>query len=164
MQPLLLFLAIKSFLTLQPHELYSPPGSSVHGMFQARILEWVAVSFSRGSSWPRGQTCISCISSIIRQILFIASATWPLKATRSYKNPKPFMNGDIFESSQRDRKAEREGWGRHTCRMLWGESCQQAHENALAIHACLWKASPRGFGCQHSGSEAKSSLHSPTPN
>ena len=34
----------------------SPPGSSVHGIFQARILEWVAISFSRGSSWPRDQT------------------------------------------------------------------------------------------------------------
>ena len=32
---------------------YSPPGSSVHGIFQARILEWVAISFSRRTSWPR---------------------------------------------------------------------------------------------------------------
>ena len=40
---------------------YSPPGSSVHGILQARILEWVAVSFSRGSSWPRGQTQV-CLS------------------------------------------------------------------------------------------------------
>ena len=31
-----------------------PPGSSVHGIFEARILEWVAISFFRGSSWPRG--------------------------------------------------------------------------------------------------------------
>ena len=36
----------------------SPPGSSVHGILQARILEWVAISFSRGSSWPRDRTCI----------------------------------------------------------------------------------------------------------
>ena len=34
----------------------SPPGSSVHGILQARILEWVAISFSRGSSWPRDGT------------------------------------------------------------------------------------------------------------
>ena len=33
----------------------SPPGSSVHGILQARILEWVAISFSRGSSRPRDQ-------------------------------------------------------------------------------------------------------------
>ena len=33
-----------------------PPGSSVHGIFQARIPEWVAIPFSRGSSWPKDQT------------------------------------------------------------------------------------------------------------
>ena len=37
----------------------SPPGSSVHGIFQARILEWVAISFSRVSSQPRDQTRVS---------------------------------------------------------------------------------------------------------
>ena len=40
----------------------SPPASSVHSIFQARILERVAISFSRGSSQPRDRTCISCIS------------------------------------------------------------------------------------------------------
>ena len=38
----------------------SPPGSCVHEIFQARILEWVAISFSRGSSQPRDQTRVSC--------------------------------------------------------------------------------------------------------
>ena len=38
----------------------SPPGSSVHAIFQARILEWVAISFSRGSSQPRDRTRVSC--------------------------------------------------------------------------------------------------------
>ena len=50
---------------------YSPPGSSVHGIFQARILEWVAISSSR----PRDQTHISCISCTGRQILYHC-ATW----------------------------------------------------------------------------------------
>ena len=40
---------------------YSQPGSSVHGILQARILEWVAMPSSRGSSQPRNQICISCI-------------------------------------------------------------------------------------------------------
>ena len=40
----------------------SPPGSSLHGILQARILEWVAISFSRGSSQPRDWTCVSCIA------------------------------------------------------------------------------------------------------
>ena len=40
----------------------SPPDSSLHAIFQARILEWVATPSSRGSSWPWDQTCISCIA------------------------------------------------------------------------------------------------------
>ena len=40
----------------------SPPGSSGHGIFQARLQEWVAISFSRGSSWPKGQIWASCIA------------------------------------------------------------------------------------------------------
>ena len=39
----------------------SLPGSSVHGIFQAIVLEWIAISFSRGSSQPRDQTQVSCI-------------------------------------------------------------------------------------------------------
>ena len=53
----------------------SPPGSSVHGSSQARILEWVTISFSRGFFWPRDQTWVSCISCIGRQILY-HWATW----------------------------------------------------------------------------------------
>ena len=40
---------------------WSSPSSSVHAISQARILEWVAISFSQGSSWPRDQTQVSCI-------------------------------------------------------------------------------------------------------
>ena len=39
----------------------SPPGSPVQGIFQAGILEWVAISLSRGSSWPRAHSSVSCI-------------------------------------------------------------------------------------------------------
>ena len=45
----------------------SPPGSFVHGIFQAKILEWVAIFSSKGSPQPRDHTCISCIG---RQILY----------------------------------------------------------------------------------------------
>ena len=41
----------------------SPPGSSVHGVFQARILEWAAIPFSRGSSQPRDQTWVSTLQA-----------------------------------------------------------------------------------------------------
>ena len=43
----------------------SLPVSSVHEIFQARMLEWVAISCSRGSSQPRDQTCVSCIGGRI---------------------------------------------------------------------------------------------------
>ena len=52
----------------------SLPGSSVHGILRARILEWVAMSSSRGSPWPRDQTQISYVSSTGRQF-FTTRAT-----------------------------------------------------------------------------------------
>ena len=48
----------------------SPPGSSFHGIFQTRILEWVAISFSRRSSRPRDWTHVSYVSCIGRQVLY----------------------------------------------------------------------------------------------
>ena len=54
--------------SLQPHGLFatpwSPPGSSVHGILQVRILEWVVMPFSRGSSRSRDRTQVSCIVCI----------------------------------------------------------------------------------------------------
>ena len=49
---------------------HGPPGSSVHGILQARILEWVAMPSSRGSSWPRDWAGISYVSHIGRQALY----------------------------------------------------------------------------------------------
>ena len=46
--------------SLWPRGLCSLSGSSVHRIFQARILEWVAISYSRGSAWPRDWTWVSC--------------------------------------------------------------------------------------------------------
>ena len=52
----------QSYLTLCSSVDCSPSGSSVLGVFQSRILEWVAISFSRGSSRPRDWAQVSCIS------------------------------------------------------------------------------------------------------
>ena len=65
----LLYLQAQSCLTLRDPMDYSPSGSSVHWIFQARILEWVAISSSRRSSQPRNQTLVFCVSCIGRQIL-----------------------------------------------------------------------------------------------
>ena len=62
----------------------SPPDSSLHGIPQERILEWVAISASRGSSQHRDRTCVSCVSCIGRWILYNCTSweiqtctTWP---------------------------------------------------------------------------------------
>ena len=55
----------------------SPPGFSVPGIFQARIPEWVAISYSRGPSQPRDRTHFFCVSCIGRQILYYFT-TWDM--------------------------------------------------------------------------------------
>ena len=60
------------YYSLWPHGLYSLPGFSLHGIFLVRILEWVAIFFSRGSSWPRDRSRVS----------FIASGLFTVWATR----------------------------------------------------------------------------------
>ena len=65
----------QSCLTLWDPMDYSPSGFSVHGISQARILEWVVMPSSRGSSWPRDWTHVSCVPSIGRWILYHGT-TW----------------------------------------------------------------------------------------
>jgi len=62
--------SLQSCLTLCDLTDSSPPGSSVHGISQARTLEWIAMPSPRGSSRPRDQTRVSCVSCIGRQILY----------------------------------------------------------------------------------------------
>ena len=60
----------------------SLPGSSVHGIFQARILERVAISFSRGSSRPRDQTQVSCM--MLYRLSYQGSPIWEVTVTYTY--------------------------------------------------------------------------------
>ena len=62
--------SLQSCLTLWDPMDCSPPDSSVHGVLQARILEWVAIPSSRGSSQPRDRSCVSSVSWIGRWILY----------------------------------------------------------------------------------------------
>ena len=75
---------VPSFVSdsLQPRG-RSPPGSSVHGILQARILEWVAISSSRGSSGPRDEAHIS-VSPALAGRFFITSTTWEALAICKY--------------------------------------------------------------------------------
>ena len=62
----------------------SLPGSTIHGIFQARILEWVAISFSRRSSWPRDWTQVSHMVGIVGRRFTI----WATRKDQSQRNQK----------------------------------------------------------------------------
>jgi len=72
----------------------SPPGSSVHAISKARILEWVAISFSGGSFWPRDQTHIFCIGSG-----FFTTEPWG-KPNRGLRVFEKFYKERVFSSEK----------------------------------------------------------------
>ena len=84
-------------LTLCDPMHWSPPCSSVHGIFQSRILEWVAMFSSRGSSLPRDQTHISYVSCIGRSF-FTTSPTGKPKLTLSDTNLMEKKNSVLNKS------------------------------------------------------------------
>ena len=105
--------SVKSYPTLCNPMDCSPPGSSVHGISQARILVWVAMISSRGSSWPWDWTHVSCVPCIDRQILY-HFATWEAPTHLSFE-VSSWEKGDTIEM-------ERVGifsWGIETLRLLW---------------------------------------------
>ena len=69
---------VQLFATPWTHRQRTPPISSVHGILQARILEWVAIFFFRGSSQPRDWTWVSCI----------IDRFFTIQATREAQPPK----------------------------------------------------------------------------
>ena len=72
----------QSCLTLCHPRDCSPPGSSVHGILQARILGWVAISFFRGSSWPRDWTWVSNIAGRLLTV-------WATRKPNAEEGSKP---------------------------------------------------------------------------
>ena len=91
----------QSCLTLCDPRDCSPSGSSVHGMLQARILELVAISFSRASSQPRDLMCVSCIGK--RILLPLSHRRSPYSKQWSYKTRKEdcptHIRADLKEKS-----------------------------------------------------------------
>ena len=76
----------QSCLTLCDTVTCGPPGSFVHRIILARILEWVVISYSRGSSWIRDQIHVSWGSCIGRQILFPESPGKPIHLSTPCQN------------------------------------------------------------------------------
>ena len=80
--------SLQSCLTLCDLVDCSPPASSVHGILQVRILEWVAILSSRGSSRPRDQTRVSCGACIAGRFFTTEPQGRPPFAVREVQNPR----------------------------------------------------------------------------
>ena len=76
----------------------SPPGSSIHGIFQVRILEWIAISYSRGSAWPRDRTHVAWVSCTSRQILYHC-ATWEVHSKSNMKTSAVLIGDKVAGST-----------------------------------------------------------------
>ena len=86
---------------------WNPPGSSVHEIFQARIMEWVVISYSRRPFHPKDRTHISCVSCIDSQILY-HWATWEAPWMMS----DPQISSDLLGKIEGRRRREQQ-------RMRW---------------------------------------------
>ena len=78
----------------------SPPGSSVHGIFQARLLEWVTISSSRVSSQPRDQTWVSCIELNMPANFENSAVATGLEKVSFHANPKVAMSKNVQITTQ----------------------------------------------------------------
>ena len=81
----------------------SPLGSSVCGVLQARILEWVAMPSSRGSSLPRNQTYIFWVSCIGRWVIY-HHITWEARGLESVKEARNMRQNQSLKRSHKHRK------------------------------------------------------------
>ena len=103
---------------------YSPPGSSFHGILQARILEWFIMLSSRGSSWPRDETCVSYVSYTGRQVLY-----------HSCHRGNTFWFKDTHFSYPKADQVFRQvlSWGGRELYLTWGRNCTELMERSAAL-------------------------------
>ena len=151
----------------------SPPGSSVRGFLQARILEWVAFSSSRGSSWPRDQIWVSCL----RGRFFTIWATREVHCsvwTRSYSTIQPAALIEEASGSRVDHVLETiavttENWwfvefifflsgfmSPGLINNMGDNGCKSTVIQSLD-KLCTWPGPMMGLGWRHEGSVVRSS-------
>ena len=144
----------------------SLPGSSVHGISQARILEWVAISFSRGSSWPRNWTQVSCIGRWIlyhwatREALYMYKyllgelqrphtfqTTYytgaPLKEVAETPTSLCWLHGDLLHRTAVWKALQRNCTGRHLTIMSSARWPRSGREHVPIMTSARW---PRSGG------------------
>ena len=120
----------------------SPPGSSVHGILQARTLEWVAISFLRGSSWPKDSTCY------LLGVLYLQAGSLPLRAS-------------LVAQMVKHLPTIRETWVQSLGREVPLEKKMAIHSSILACKI-PWTEEPgrlQSVGSQRVGHDWATSLH-----
>ena len=121
-------LVIQSCLTLCEPMDCSPPGSSVHGILQAGILEWVVMPFSRGSSWPRDWTWVSCIAGRFFPVWAAREAT-SIKV-RNISQLCRVTGWNLIKGHMEPPWEYRLLLGAHSVRWSWFYSAQQVGEGS----------------------------------
>ena len=115
----------------------SLPGFSVHGTFQARVLEWVAMPSSRGSPWPRDRTQVSCTAGRF----FTAWATREAQINKDLQ-----LNQNIPKTYHRDKEIEEKIFRFHLHLKMTGQRFRSAAskemDQSLTIDT-TWKTSER---------------------
>ena len=99
------------------------PGSSVHGISQERLLEWVAISSSRGSSWPKDQSCDSCVSWIVGRFF---TAEWCSVASPDSREREP------WRSAEADREGACWDW-------IMGEPSTLLHSHRVCLFTIVFQ-------------------------
>ena len=142
----------------------SPPGSSVHEILQARILEWVDITFSRGSFWPKDQTRVSAIAGRFFTIWAKSwpsindfTEFWPFLPWEAYPRLGSFAPLLIWQPTPlllpgRSQGTEEPGglcsMGPQRARHGWGTKCTHTHTHTHThTRACthdIWKNSGSG--------------------
>ena len=120
----------------------SPPDSSVHGILQARIQEWVAISFSRRSSSPRDWACASCVSCMAGRLFTteppgkpVSMHPWLLLSTYSMSFGQLMWRANLLEKTlMRERlrageEGDNRGWDGWMASLTWW--------------TCVWASSRR---------------------
>ena len=124
---------------------HSPPGSSVNGILQARLLEWVVIPPSRRSSWPRNQIPITSISCIGKQVLYHCCHLGSQIVNTSYDIVWGFLGSLVVKNLSANGRDSGSIPG-------WGRSPGEGNGNPLQ-YSCLENptdCSPPGFSVHRS--------------
>ena len=110
-----------------------PPGSSVRGILQARILEWVAISFSRGSFWPRVQNCLLHLLHC-EWILYL----WVKNFTLNHWG-SPYFNFNLVNSSKERSIQKHKKMYVGQSKFVWGSLKFREHHFLPLESSSAWK-------------------------